>query len=113
MYHSTLGLRVIKKKRNNFKGMNDFHLEKARTRLCEFVPYRSTAVGEKAGEEEYQEGYRESRRCSRETYPESYITKYTSIRRKHTLKCRLHDAVDTRTLDMSHCTDADIYIYIY
>jgi len=34
------------------------------------------------------EGYHESRRCSRDTYPESYITKYTSIRRKHTFVSR-------------------------
>ena len=62
LYHSTLGLRVIKKKKK--------HCSRLRASLWGLID--SGLVWE---------GYRESRRCSRDTYPESYITKYTSIRR--------------------------------
>jgi len=88
LYHSTLGLRVIKKKKTHGQApQTGPGTPRVRSRAFLSV-IGSGLIG--------WEGYRESRRCSRDTYPESCITKYTSIRRKPRYRLQFHSA-DTRS----------------
>ena len=94
LYHSTLGLRVIKKKVDTTKWRvprpaaircraNSAHIRQSRpdsVRGFQVNVFDRIRVGWLTGIS-FWEGCRESRRCSRDTYPESHITKYTSIRR--------------------------------
>ena len=80
LYHSTLGLRVIKKKRSSLKWFPECS---AKTGVCLELPYRWGLEAHASRDHTLAgplwEGCRESRRCSRDTYPESYITEYTLV----------------------------------